>query len=281
MGAENLVQAAPRPRAGPRRSVAAPKNRERAFWLWVACAAALHAAIILGVTRSLPRQMGERDGSKDAITVDLVDAADFASRTAPPVRQAASPPGSGEAQQRPQPATEAASPSAPAPRQKKPPEPSIDKEALSLLSPPENPNDAKEKQSATGSAAKSKPAPQQPKSSMQLDLPDLSMPPLGRSAAVSRPPGVTRSGENDEFGRGVIRALRRTMPTSPGMLGRVTVRLLLSDTGNLTEVRLIRSAGDPHLDQSVVFAVKQSSFPIPPAGSTLGDRTFLVTYIYN
>src|SRR5207249_742393 len=105
--------------------------------------------------------------------------------------------------------------------------------------------------------------------------------PSGRSAAVVRPPGVTRSGENDEFGRGVIRALKKTMPSSGGTTGRVTVRLLLSDTGNLTEVRLIRSAGDPILDQSVVFAVKQSSFPIPPAGSTLGDRTFLVTYVYN
>ncbi len=277
MGADNIVivQAAPPPRAGPRRWVAAPRKRERAFWIGLACAAALHAAVILGVTRSLPRQMGERDGSKDAITVDLVDAADFASRTAPPIQQQASPAGSGQAQQRPQPATEAASPPAPAPKQQKAPEFPIDKEALSLASPP----NATEKQSEPH--AKSKPAPQQPKQALHLDLPDMAIAPSGLSAAVSRPPGVTRSGENDEFGRGVIRALRKTMPYPRGTLGRVTVRLILTDTGNLAEVRLIRGAADATLDQSVVFAVKQSSFPIPPAGSTIADRTFLVTYIYN
>ena len=64
------------------------------------------------------------------------------------------------------------------------------------------------------------------------------------------------------------------------MLGRVTVRMLLSENGNLTQLQLIRSSGDPILDQNVAFAAKQSSFPIPPAGATLADRTFLVTYIY-
>jgi protein TonB len=116
---------------------------------------------------------------------------------------------------------------------------------------------------------------------MQLTMHNMPVAPGGRGAAVARPPGATRSGENDEFGRGVIRALRQTMPSPNGQLGRVTVKLLLSDTGNLAEVQLIRSAGAPGLDQSVVFAVKQSSFPIPPGGATLVDRTFLVTYIYN
>ena len=112
-----------------------------------------------------------------------------------------------------------------------------------------------------------------------LGLPDASFAPPGRSAAFARPPGITRSGENDEFGRGVVRALRQTMPGST-MLSQVTVRLLLSENGNLIEVRLVRSGGDPILDQNVVFAVKQSNFPIPPVGSTELDRTFMVTYVY-
>jgi len=58
--------------------------------------------------------------------------------------------------------------------------------------------------------------------------------------------GWLRSGENDEFGRGVIRALRQTMPSPNGQLGRVTVKLLLSNTGNLAEVQLVRSAGVPY-----------------------------------
>jgi TonB family protein len=124
--------------------------------------------------------------------------------------------------------------------------------------------------------------PQQPKATppLQLSLPDAAITPGGPSAAFTRPAGITRSGENDEFGRGVIRALRKSMPDPGTMRGRVTVRFLLSDNGNLIEVRLVRSSGDPMLDQSVLFAVKQSSFPFPPRNAPLVDRTFLVTYIY-
>jgi periplasmic protein TonB len=71
------------------------------------------------------------------------------------------------------------------------------------------------------------------------------------------------------------------MPSPDGTLGRVTVRFLLNDRGNLAEVKLVRGAADPILTQSVVFAVKQSSFPLPPVGATVSDRTFLVTYVYN
>ena len=60
----------------------------------------------------------------------------------------------------------------------------------------------------------------------------------------------------------------------------MTVRLFLSETGNLADLQLVRNAGEPLLSQEVVFAVRQASFPIPPAGSTVPDRTFLVTYIY-
>jgi TonB family protein len=101
------------------------------------------------------------------------------------------------------------------------------------------------------------------------------------STAAVRPPDITRSGENDEFGRRVIRALRQTMPPARGEIGKVTVRLLLSPTGDLSELQLVRPAADAALTQSVVFAVRQSSFPFPPTGATRSDRTFLVTYIYN
>src|SRR5262249_16567513 len=120
---------------------------------------------------------------------------------------------------------------------------------------------------------------QRPHDPLELSLPDAALAPAGRSAAFARPPNITRSGENDEFGRAVIRALRRTMPGSD-KLGQVTVRLFLSETGNLLEARLVRSGGDPIMDQNVLFAAKQASFPIPPNGATVADRTFLRTYVY-
>lgn len=108
---------------------------------------------------------------------------------------------------------------------------------------------------------------------------DFQNAPPGRSAAASRPPGITRSGENDDFGRAVVRALRQTMPPPRGIFGRVTVRLILSENGDLAEVRVLDASGTS-LDQSVVFATKQTYFPLPPYKATVADRTFLITYVY-
>jgi TonB family protein len=149
---------------------------------------------------------------------------------------------------------------------------------------PDAPSSPPIPQAEPAPARKPEPPPKaktHPNLSLNLDLPGNFVAPPGLSTAAIRPPDITRSGENDEFGRRVIRALRGTMPPPRGEIGRVTVRILLSPTGNLAEVQLIRPATDPLLTQNVVFAVKQTNFPFPPKGATVSDRTFLVTYIYN
>ena len=284
MGADDeIARAARRRQAVVRHALAARRKQERRFWIGVACAALLHAALFFGVGRSASqRQLGEPDASPEGIAVELVDAADLMSRSTvaadnPPANppSAAQPP-----PPPPQPATETAPPSPPAPEQP-PPRPPEQKKTAAIEKVPDVASlpDPARKQSSPPPAAKSKSTPAPQPDPLQLSLPDAAFAPPGRSAAFARPPGITRSGENDEFGRGVIRALRRTMPPS-SILGQVTIRLLLSETGNIVEVRLIRSGGDPIMDQSVVFAAKQASFPIPPAGATPVDRTFLVTYVY-
>ncbi len=102
----------------------------------------------------------------------------------------------------------------------------------------------------------------------------------GRESAATRPPGITRSGENDRFGRDVIRALKKTMPPLESVTGKVRVRILLDERGNVAWVRLVKGSGDRGLDDSVIFSVHQASFPFPPKGATVADRTFLVTYVY-
>jgi TonB family protein len=97
--------------------------------------------------------------------------------------------------------------------------------------------------------------------------------------AVGRPPNITRSPENDEFGRGVVRAMRRTMPAS-SKTGRMTIRLSLDEKGKLHEIQVVRSQSDAQLEKMLLNAAKETSFPTPPLGSTIADRTFLVTYIY-
>jgi TonB family protein len=113
-----------------------------------------------------------------------------------------------------------------------------------------------------------------------VSAPDaITVPPGESSEGVMRPPGITHSAENDEFGRAVVRALRKTMPIS-AKPGRVTIKLILSDSGRLQEMNLVVSSGDPNLDGSIMFAAKQTRFPTPPRGATVLDRTFLVNYVY-
>jgi len=98
-------------------------------------------------------------------------------------------------------------------------------------------------------------------------------------AGVLRPPNITHSSENDEFGRSVIRALRSTMPQS-SRTGRLKIRLLLDEQGRLRDLRLVESGGDSEMERKVLKAAQSTSFPTPPAGSSVPDRTFLVTYVY-
>jgi TonB family protein len=206
----------------------------------------------------------------------------------------------------PQPQAEAPAPKAPAPEEKPQQQAALPDfetmlqdlattplpEEAAKETPQEKPQEAKEAKEtkevkeakeAAKPAEKAPPSPPREKAQKQARLEptprDLMSAPPGRSAAASRPPGITRSGENDEFGRAVVRALRQTMPPPRGILGRVTVRLILTQNGDLAEVRVLDASGTS-LDQSVVFATKQTYFPLPPYNATLADRTFLITYVY-
>jgi TonB family protein len=313
----------------PERLVPPLDRGQRAFRVALVVAVLLHAALFIEAGRSVPRTMGDRSGSDDAIAVEIVTAADLKSRetvSSPPAGVQAPPPApppQPEVQPQPEPpppepvpepAPEAVAPTPPptpaepAPKQEeqKPPEdkpqdkPVEEKSALpdfeSLLpdlatipqptdDPPKKAEAAKkaaEPQEAAKPAEKSPPAKKKPaQKQARLDprSQDLSSAPPGRSAAATRPPGITRSGENDDFGRNVIRALRQTMPPPRGIFGRVTIRLILNENGDLAQVQVLDPSGTS-IDQDVQFAVKQSYFPLPPYNSTVADRTFIITYVY-
>jgi periplasmic protein TonB len=305
MIAESKAQTQGRAPAVAYRSLALRRADQRRFYVLLACAALVHASLIAGFVRSAPRTMGEQSGQPDGISVMIVDAADLESKSTVPLDSAppgmtssVAPPSSTRPQSEPPPPSEAPEPSKSKPEPKAEPktEPkpkeaavrAIEQEKPSSLPALEPvPKEDTAKESATPPAPAPQPAPKtKPKTQakaqdpLQLSMPDFALPSGGLGAAVSRPPGITRSGENDDFARGVIRALRQTMPPPRGMFGRVTVRLLLNENGNLVEVALLKGADDPILTQSVVFAVRQASFPFPPAGANLADRTFMVTYVY-
>ena len=302
-GAENSAPAPGLPGAARVRAVPAINADPRRFMIGLTCAALLHAMLIAAAFRAAPRMMGEKDGRPEGISVEVIDEADYLSRTTLPREQSSPPPPTLSQQpvppapppQPPQPPAQAPAETAPAPapaQKKSATAPTVDDSGLpGLLSLPktlEQPSDKASKQpdaleKREGSAVAAPPSKPHPKSKPDLAMP--SNPPqfnfVPLSATVARPAGITRSGENDDFGRGVIRALRQTMPPHRRIYGRVTIRLLLNESGNLTEAQIIGTSTDASLDQSVLFASKQSSFPLPPKGATAADRTFLVTYIYN
>jgi protein TonB len=294
------------------RAVPALSSDSRPFLIGLACAVLLHCLLILSAIRSPPRIMGEKDGRPEGISVEMIDEADYLSRTTVPPREQPSPtpptpqpatpapPPQPPQPPPPQPPPQAAQPTpapAPAPAQKRAPiAPTLDDSSLpGLLSTPQKleqpadkqPSDKASKQpdapeKRESSAPATTPSKPSPNTKPNLEMPsksELNFVPL--SASVARPAGITRSGENDDFGRGVIRALRQTMPAHRRIYGRVTIRFVLNEMGNIADVQVVRQSGDPYLDQSVLFASKQSNFPLPPKGATVADRTFLVTYIYN
>ena len=289
--ADEVARLARRRQAIAKRTLARRRTQERRFWIGVACATLVHAMLFVGINRSSStRGLGDPTGEHDGIAIEIVDAADLDSRNSVAMPESP-PPSTGSVQPQPEPRQSqqpkpepqqqppAEAEATPPPEPPPPPVPALNKATAvekvpDQPTPPEPPKKPAPKTPPSKSASASR--PQDP---LELSLPDSTFSPTSYSPGFARPPGITRSGENDEFGRGVIRALRRTMPGSD-RLGQVTIRLLLSETGNIIEVRLMRSGGDPVMDQNVVFAAKQASFPIPPAGSTVVDRTFLVTYVY-
>lgn len=175
------------------------------------------------------------------------------------------------------------------------PEPKEKPQAQEKPDTPEKQETQEKKAQTTAEKAKkpvkpdaAKPAQEKAKSptrTAKLDAPPtpktFTAPTGSGGAGVERPPGITRSGENDAFARGVIRALQQTMPQLRNTYGRVQVRITLDLNGNLVSTQVVKPSNVAGLDQNVVFATKQSNFPFPPRNANAADLVFLVTYIYD
>lgn len=270
---------------------------DRTFLRAVLAAGLLHAMLFVGVWQTRPRVIGDPDGTDGPITVEIVtpgDASVAGARAEPPspppapapveAPPSAEPPAAEASPERP---VEAKPDVTPVPEKQAPPLP-----LQSLTDTPDLftlPDPSRTKPDAAHQPPSEAHKDQSKKSATKTSRLDLSIPDKmatepgaagGFSASSMRPPDITKSPQNDEFGRGVVRALRATMPPHPGPSNRVTIRILLNEQGNVKDVRVIRHSDDAALDQSVAFSAMQASYPIPPAGSTQSDRTFLVTYIY-
>jgi TonB family protein len=275
---------------------------DRRFHIGLALALGLHSLLFAGFYGSPPRHIGKPDGDRNAVDVSFVSEDELRSiasaASTPPAPKATPVPPSPQ----PQPPAEA-TPEPPAERT--PPAPETPPVAQQQPAPEPTPEAAPVDESLTlkpmedllaSTERKSRPQPAEPpkpqppakqpapqrKRQAALDL----SPPAnftfggGGGAAVARPAGITRSGENDAFARGVISALRRTMPQLMDTKGRVTVRITLGKDGDLVSTQIINPSNVAGLDRSVVFATRQTSYPFPPRNARSVDLVFLITYIY-
>lgn len=297
----------------------AAAQQERGFYLWLLVAALCHALLLTGFSSATPRRLGDPSGIDSAMSVSLVSEADLQGRAAIAERAAGLPAPSvapaEPAQAVPAPA-EPPAPQPPAPQEhqeQQPEKPAADAASelapmdaiLSEfgLAPPRKQSEVKPGSKAAKEASKqaAKPAknaatdaksqtvapkPTVPQSmrTTRLDLTPsraaLAAVAGSGGAGLERPAGITRSGENDDFARGVIRALQGTMPQLSDTFGQVTVRITLDINGNLINTEILSHSKVAILDQSVVFATKQTNFPFPPRNANSADLIFIVTYIY-
>lgn len=293
---------------------------ERQFRLAFGVALLAHALLLAGFYEAPVRQLGDPGGLDGAIAIDLASLSDVngtatvsdiggqppaspqdAGAAAPPIdipplfpspeptppTPAPRPSAETAAAQKSADLASPAEPRVPDERRSEPTEPGItDKTAPSQKkTPPQARQDSKPEPRPPEPRA----APAQPRQA-PLAAPklDLSLPSsafdrptfTGSGAGLERPAGITRSGENDDFARGVIRALQRTMPQLSNTRGQVTVRITLDGRGNIVATVVTRPSGVQGLDQNVVFATKQTSYPIPPRNHVAADLVFLITYIY-
>lgn len=95
-----------------------------------------------------------------------------------------------------------------------------------------------------------------------------------QAAAVATPERVRA------FIKAVVAALQETRPRRLNARARGTTRVVfaIAESGGLEFVRLAKSSGSSMLDETAIAAVRRSTFPAPPPGMTLAQRTYEVPY---
>lgn len=96
----------------------------------------------------------------------------------------------------------------------------------------------------------------------------------GRSSG----PASAAPGDVQQYAAKVREALARNKPGGHGNRGTATIKFSISTEGKAGGVELTISSGIMALDKSAVDAVTRTSFPLPPAGMTEAERTYVVPF---
>lgn len=287
-----------------------PNLQEQRFWAALALAILLHAGLLVYASHAMKRIVGEAEGVNDPIAVSILTEDEYRQATGTTQPSPATPelkqtlPADGEPEK--QKSEDSAKPEEPPADFKtetvveepaKPAEKPASDVPQSIVA--DNPDLFKLPDLAAAAApakseAKPKPVPAakpQEKANakaQKLAKLDLQVPSPNSaassasspSASFTRPPGITRSGENDAFGRGVLAAMQRAMPPGDGQRFAVVLRTILDQNGNVVSIEFL--GGDPKasLTGQLIFAMRTATYPFPPRPSSVADRTFEVRYLW-
>jgi protein TonB len=96
----------------------------------------------------------------------------------------------------------------------------------------------------------------------------------GRSSG----PASAAPGAVQQYAAKVREGLARNKPGGHGNRGTATIKFGISPEGKPGPIELETSSGVTALDRSAIDAVRETSFPTPPAGMTETQRTYVVPF---
>ncbi len=253
--------------AALRRRWADPRTRDSdCFLLAVIAALLLHALPVvmvaggwgIGGPVSVEVRAGDPAGSKDGVSVEVIDAAEYDRRyvSFSKGRDAAD-----------------AAPAPSAARQPQPQQPAP--------SPPQPKSEVPAREAPGPVAAPRKVAP--PAKLSEADIAEIlenARQDLEGSVSLSSQASLARQGQASDYVKGVMRRLKQTMPKPSGLKGSVVIGIIMSPAGAVAWVGVLKSSGVPMLDTLVAERVRSTQFTAPANGVPPGERTFQVTYEY-
>ena len=284
-----------------------PKSAQRRMWsASLLAAVSAHVLVLIGAAWAPSlRSVGAGGQELEAIDVDIVSSRVLESRLAGAQADAAAPevvddaaPGAApsqasmaavdqmraETKPEPQPAAPTPDLVIPETKQEEPP-PEPDEIALAIADKqPEKPDD---QQPETEPEQNAEPQPQSAAPSQGSEASesadeggavargmDLVDTPGQQAAAAS--PGVA-----NEYAKIVIETLARRKPrATAGVRGTVRIGFRVSHSGDVQDVRVLRSSGRKVLDEAAVIAVSSTKFPAPPPALANAQLSYEVPYIF-
>jgi TonB family protein len=91
-------------------------------------------------------------------------------------------------------------------------------------------------------------------------------------------PASASPGAVQQYAAKVREALARNKPGGFGNHGTATIKFGISPEGKANSIQVTTSSGIAALDKSALDAVTRTSFPVPPAGMTEAERTYVVPF---